>query len=172
MDTGHIVFLVVGIVVVLVVGQLLIRSGGRYLANSAPAEGDSAGSAATLVAILFHLFALGIVILITVIPMGSTSQQAFLLRTGLLLVVLAVLYGVTLMMLSRRRQEAIITEMEMPRQQEPGSLPPPVVRTPPTGTPAAAQPAAQAQSVNPIPGQTNPVPGIIDNTPPDTGARY
>lgn len=161
MDTEHILFLVVGVVVVFVVGQLLVRTGGRYLANAAPGEGGSAGSAATLVSILFHLLGLGIVILITVLPIGSNSQQSFLLQLGILLVLLAILYGVTLMLLGRRRQEALITEMEMPHTPPGGNVPPQSIRSQP-GT-AQAAPSA---------GQIDPVPGIIDNTPPDAGARY
>jgi hypothetical protein len=180
MDTGHILFLVVGIVVVLVVGQLLVHSGGKYLARSAPSEGESARPAATLVAVLFHLFALGIVVLITVLPIGNSVAQAFLLRIGLLLVLLAVLYGVTLTQLGRRREEAIIAEVEMPNgpQQTPtpggSGFPTAGTTTPqPRTAPGQSRTApGQPRAVTPNQGEINPVPGIVDNNPPDSAPRY
>lgn len=114
-DNERIVFLVIGVVIVAVVGRLLVLSGRRYLTNSAPAEGESAGSAATLLAVLFHLLTLGIVALLAVVPVGSSGQQGLLIRVGVLLVVLALIYGAVLALLSRRRQEAIIAEIESER---------------------------------------------------------
>ena len=112
MDNEHIVFLVIGVVIVLIVGRLLVQSGRRYLTNSAPSEQQSAGSAATLVAILFHLLTLGVVALLAVVPVGVSGQQGVLVRVGILLVLLALIYGVALALLSQRRQEAIIAEVE------------------------------------------------------------
>jgi len=111
-DNEHIVFLVIGVVIVAIVGRLLIQSGRRYLTNSAPSERESAGSAATLVAILFHLLTLGVVALLDVVPVGVSGQQGILVRVGILLVLLALIYGVALALLSQRRQEAIIAEIE------------------------------------------------------------
>lgn len=115
MDNERIVFLVIGVVIVLIVGRLLTRSGRRYLTNSAPGERQSAGSAATLVAVLFHLLTLGIVALLSVAPVGLSGQQGLLVRVGILLVVLALIYGVALSLLNRRRQEAIIADIETER---------------------------------------------------------
>lgn len=112
MDTGRVLFLVVGVVIVIVVGRLLAYSGKRYLVDSAPGERGTAGSAATLVSTLFHLLTLGVLALIAVIPMGEDAMQNILVRMGLLLIVLAVIYGIALTQINRRRQDALVAEME------------------------------------------------------------
>jgi hypothetical protein len=111
-DTEHVSFLIVGVVVVFLVGQLLISAGRRYLANSAPREGGAAAPAATLLAVLFHLLTLGIVALIAVLPFGGSSTTKFLVQTGILLIALAVIYGIALNLLGRRRDEAMVAEFE------------------------------------------------------------
>lgn len=112
MDNERVVFLVIGVLIVVAVGQLLAMSGRRYLANAAPSERQSSSSAATLVAVLFHLMTLGIVALLAVIPVGGSASEGLLLRLGVLLIALAAIFGVTMMLLSRRRQEALATEIE------------------------------------------------------------
>jgi protein-S-isoprenylcysteine O-methyltransferase Ste14 len=112
MDNERVLFLVIGVVIVVAVGQLLAMSGRRYLANSAPNERESSSSAATLVAVLFHLVTLGIVALLTVVSFGGSPEQGLLLRLGVLLIALALVFGVTLTLLSRRRQEALATEID------------------------------------------------------------
>jgi hypothetical protein len=111
-DNERVVFLVIGVLIVVAVGQLLAMSGRRYLANAAPSERQSSSSAATLVAVLFHLMTLGIVALLAVIPLGGSASEGLLLRLGVLLIALAAIFGVTMMLLGRRRQEALATEIE------------------------------------------------------------
>ncbi len=112
MDSEQLLFIVVGVVIVIAVGQLLRRSGKRYLAGSAPAEKAAAGPAANLVAVLFHLLTLGIVVLLSVMSIGSTTQTRFLVQLGIFLLVLAAVYGVALMLINRRRDEALAIEVE------------------------------------------------------------
>lgn len=123
MDSERVIFLVVGVLVVLVVGQLLTMSGRRYLAGSAPTEGRSAGPAAVLVAVLFYLLTLGIVALLAVVPIGSGSN-GLLLRLGILLVALAAVFGITLTLLSRRRQEALAVEIDTQQHATPEGVTP------------------------------------------------
>jgi hypothetical protein len=113
MDSERVLFLVVGVVIVFAVGQLLVRSGGRYLAGAVPAERASAGPAASLVAVLFHLLTLGIVALISVSTWGSTTQTRFLIQFGILLVVLAGVYAIALSLINRRRDEALAAEVDV-----------------------------------------------------------
>ncbi len=112
MDSEHVGFVIVGVVVVILVGQLLISSGRRYLASSVPKEGGSAAPAATLLAVVFHLLTLGIVALIAALPIGGSGTQRFLVQVGVLLIVLAVVYGIALRMLSQQRDEAIVADLE------------------------------------------------------------
>jgi hypothetical protein len=96
-DTEHVAFLVVGVVVVFLVGQLLISAGRRYLARSAPGEQGAAAPAATLIAVL---------------PIGGSSTTKFLVQAGILLIALAIIYGIALNLLGRRRDEAMVAEFE------------------------------------------------------------
>ena len=123
MDSEQVLFIVVGVIVVFAVGQLLIHSGRRYLAGSAPGERASAGPAANLVAVLFHLLTLGVVALISVLSIGSDPQTRFLVQLGILLVVLAGIYGVALVQINRRREEALVAEVEAHDSYEPPDLP-------------------------------------------------
>ncbi len=115
MDSERVVFLIVGTLIVAVIGQLLVMSGRRYLANAAPTERRSSSSAATLVAVFFHLVTLGILALLAVIPFGGSPGDGLLLRLGILLIALALVFGVMLTLLGRRRQEALATEIETGR---------------------------------------------------------
>jgi len=112
MTNERVLFIVVGVVIVIAVGQLLIRSGRRYLAGSVPGERASAGPAASLVAVLFHLLTLGIIALISVWAVGSTPETRFLIQFGVLLVVLAGIYSVALVQINRRREDAMVADYE------------------------------------------------------------
>jgi len=116
-DNELAIFLIIGVVIVVIVGRLLVHSGARYLTNSAAAEKRSLGSAAALVAVLFYLLTLGFVALLAAVPIGGSPQESLLVRLGVLLVVLAIVYGITLGLLSRRRQEAIAAEIDTPRPE-------------------------------------------------------
>jgi hypothetical protein len=120
MDLERVVFLVVGVVVVVAVGRLLIHSGRRYVADESGRRGAASG--ASLVAVLFHLATLGVVALIAVVPLGGAADQRFLLRTGILLLVLAAVYGITLALLNRRREEAMVDEFEVRQRRDPGEV--------------------------------------------------
>jgi hypothetical protein len=50
--------------------------------------------------------------LISVLPFGSDPQTRFLVQLGILLVILAGVYGVALTQISRRRTEALAAEAE------------------------------------------------------------
>ena len=119
MDNERVLFIVVGVVIVIAVGQLLIRSGRRYLAGSVPGERASAGPAASLVAVLFHLLTLGIIALISVWAVGSTPETRFLVQFGVLLVVLAGIYSVALVQINRRREDAMVADFEHTETGEP-----------------------------------------------------
>lgn len=119
MNSEQLLFIVVGVVIVFGVGQLLMRSGRRYLAGSAPGERASAGPAASLVAALFHLLTLGVVALISVLSVGSDPATRFLIQVGLLLVVLAGVYAVALVQINRRREEALVAQVETHDLREP-----------------------------------------------------
>lgn len=121
MDSERIVFLIVGVVVVFLVGQLIVQSGRRYIA-SASTQRRGAAAGANLVAVLFHLATLGLVALISVLPLGGPADQRFLLRLGILLLVLAGVYGLALALLNRRREEVIVAEVDTQLRKDPGEV--------------------------------------------------
>lgn len=108
MDTGDVVFLALGVVVVGIVGRLLIYSGSQYLdTGDSEDSGRGSGSMAVLVAVVFHLVTLGLLALVAVLPVGNTEAHTFLIRLGILLIVLGVVYAATLGILARGREEAV-----------------------------------------------------------------
>jgi protein-S-isoprenylcysteine O-methyltransferase Ste14 len=113
-NAGTLYFLLAGVIVVAVVGRALAFSGRRYLARSVEGgrERQSAGSAAALVSVLFHLLTLGFVALMAAIPFGGSDIQAFLVRIGLLLILVALSYWGALTMLNRRREAAMVSDYE------------------------------------------------------------
>lgn len=106
----YVLFLVLGVVLVLVDGLLLRRSGTTYL-KAVYSEVPIADSVNQLITVLFHLVALGVVALISVLDLGLVGFEDVVLRTGILLLVLAAAHGVTLWALARlrsRQQERML----------------------------------------------------------------
>ena len=112
MDTGTLYFLLAGVVAVVIVGRLLAFSGKRYLAGSVRRGRESAGSVATLVSMLFHLVTLGLTALLAAIPFGGSQTQVFLVRIGLQLILVAAAYAIALHMLTRRKEEAVVSDFD------------------------------------------------------------
>ncbi|MBK0865209.1 MAG: hypothetical protein IJH84_23305 [Saccharopolyspora sp.] len=104
MGTGYtFAFLVIGAVLVFVDGWLLRRSGTTYLSAVYP-DGKVADSVNQLVTVLFHLTTLGVVALVSTLPMGGGDPfTAMVSRLGALFLVLAAAHGVTILILARMR---------------------------------------------------------------------
>jgi hypothetical protein len=121
MDTQTVVYLVIGVVIVVGVGRLLAMSGRQYLASSV-AGGNraraTASSAAMLVAVLFHLISLGLVAFISVLDVGSTAATTMMLRIGITLIVVGIIYGITLALLRSRQQDVLVAEAEAEQHQQ------------------------------------------------------
>lgn len=116
----HVVFLVLGTALVVVDGQLLRRSGTTYLKAAYP-EGPVADSVNQLLTVLFHLVALGVVALISVLDLGSSGLEDVVVRTGVLLLVLAVAHAVTIGALARlraRQQDRVLGDHLVARTDE------------------------------------------------------
>jgi hypothetical protein len=117
--SSFVVFLVVGAALVFVDGQLIRRSGTTYLRSTA---GDSAADSVNqLVTVVFHLAALGLLALISVVPMDlGSAPETVVARIGILLLVLAAAHGITISTLGRirtRRQSQLLQE-EVVRTRE------------------------------------------------------
>jgi hypothetical protein len=131
---AYLSFLAIGVALVLTDGQIIYRSGRRYLENS---YGDPAAGASMtrLVTVLFHLATLGVLALISTIDMGGSDLPGVVGRIGVLLLILALAHAITLGVLARIRgeQEVEAVVQRGPRQR--------------------VEPEQQSPTVSPVPGQ-------------------
>lgn len=128
MDTsteGYLAFVILGIALVILVGQILTRGGRDYLREVFTDE-RTANSVSILLTVLFYLFTLGILGVISSMRVPVTgAAQTVVTKLGVVLLVLGVVFGSTMLALSRIRarraedekQEALLSAM-------PGVLPP------------------------------------------------
>ena len=121
MDQSYVVFLLLGVVLVAVDGQLIYRSGRGYL-SKAYGNAESARSMNRLVAVLFHLVVLGLLALISTIDIDiADPTQAVVFRLGIVLLLLALAHGATMAVLARIRdkqlQQALVDEMAEEHRQ-------------------------------------------------------
>lgn len=142
MDTGtqgYVAFVVMGAALVVVVGQLLIHSGRVYLEEVFP-DDRVAGSVSKLLAVLFYLFALGLLAVISTIDVPVDGEvQTVVTKLGVVMIVLGIVFGATMMVLNRIRQrreeETLLSEVHgMP---VPGGSPAVSAAVPGHGTPGA-----------------------------------
>jgi hypothetical protein len=100
----YLVVLLIGAAIVVLDGQLILRNSPGYLAEvygTRPAR-----RLATLVAVFFHLVMLGLVALVASIGLGpDTDEQSIVTRIGVILLLTALGHGVTMLILSRLREE-------------------------------------------------------------------
>lgn len=137
---AYLTFLAVGVVLVLLDGQIIYRSGRRYLEHS---YGDpTAGASMTrLVTALFHFATLGVLALISTINLGGSDLPGVVGRIGVLLLVLAIAHGVTISVLSHiRGEQQVEGVMNRPRQ--------------------FVEPEQQGTVVTPVPGQEGRYPDV------------
>lgn len=111
---SYVSFLIVGVVLVLIDGQLISRSGRGYLRKVY--EPEAARSMIQLVVGLFYLVVLGLLALISMIDVDTgLPVRDVVARLGVLLLVLAAAHGLTITILmrirDRRWQEQISDEI-------------------------------------------------------------
>ena len=131
---AYLSFLAIGVALVFVDGQIIYRSGRRYLENS---YGDPAAGASMtrLVTVLFHLATLGVLALISTIDLGGSDLPGVVGRIGVLLLILALAHAITLGVLARIRGEQEV-EAVVGRGARPH-----------------VEPEQQGTTVTPVPGQ-------------------
>src|SRR5512139_2893078 len=104
MDTNsYVTFLIIGVVLVLIDGQIVYRSGRTFL-TEAYREPEAARSIVQLVAVLFHLVVLGLLALLSVIDINTGSPvRDVVVNVGVTLLVLAAAHAATMSSLSTIR---------------------------------------------------------------------
>src|SRR5438067_11843542 len=142
---AYLSFLVIGVALVFIDGQIIYRSGRRYLENS---YGDPAAGASMtrLVTVLFHLATLGVLALISTIDMGGSDLPGVVGRLGVLLLILALAHAITLGVLARIRGEQEVEAVVQRRQQRVEPEPQATVTPVQNGSYPAASPAVENPS--------------------------
>src|SRR5947209_13679914 len=103
-------FLILGVLIILVDGQIIYRGGLGYLRKVY--ANDSGRSVMQLVSVLFHLTVLGALALISMINVSTGMPvRDLVVKLGVVLLVLAVAHGITMAIVvnirDRRREEQI-----------------------------------------------------------------
>lgn len=110
---SYVAFLLIGVVLVLIDGQLIYRSGREYLEQTHGKTG-TARSLTQLVTVLFHLVVLGLLALISTLPIGTGDQlRDVVVKLGVVLLMLAAAHAGTIAILNRfqlRQREEEIAE--------------------------------------------------------------
>jgi fatty acid desaturase len=116
----YLVLLFLGVLIVIVDGQFIMRNSPAYLAQvygTRPAR-----KLASLVAVFFHLVMLGLVALVAAFGLGpDPTVQTLISRIGVILLLTALGHALTMSILSRLRTEQESTEIaeaQLARQQE------------------------------------------------------
>jgi hypothetical protein len=148
----------VGAVIVVIDGQLILRNSPSYLAE-AYHDPRQAKRVSGLVAGFFHLVMLGVVALVASINMDDQSGVPTMLsRIGFLLILTAVAHAVTVVVLSRLRDQQTGTELaeaQIAAEQAHGQPEPP---------PRAANGADPSDSIPTA--RTDPPPATRTDPPP------
>lgn len=142
MEQGYAVFLLLGVVLVLIDGQLIYRSGKGYMSR-AYGDPEAARSMTRLATVLFHLVVLGMLAIVSIISVDTGDPvKDVVVKLGVMLLILALVHAVTMMILGRIRdrqlQQQLADEMaEDHRQYEQQRSVPPQTRVEPVrGAPA------------------------------------
>lgn len=119
-DSIYLTVLVVGVVLTVVIGQILIRSGRPFL-EDVFARPETVSSVTRLLVVLFHLIVLGVIALVATIDVTFANPvETIVVRLGFVLLVLGAAHAGTLLVLARlrkRRHEQMLLD-EMSAQAE------------------------------------------------------
>lgn len=106
-DTAqYIVLLIVSVVLTFLVGRLLVTAGEPFLFEVFQ-DKSVTKSVNLLLSVLFHLITLGVLAMITLVNVGNLEDQPlqrFVVRLGLVLLVLGLAYGISMLVLIRVRE--------------------------------------------------------------------
>jgi hypothetical protein len=140
-------FLLVGILFVAIDGQILYRGGRRFLTES-PGDTGSNASMARMVTVGFHLVCLGVLALLTLVPLGG-SASAPIGRIGIFLLLMGVAHALTISVLSHQREDRVF-ESRAGTRREPGAM---EYLVEDETTPRPLDAADPATTVTPVPDQ-------------------
>jgi hypothetical protein len=104
-DTGmYVTLLVVAIALTFLVGRLLVTAGEPFL-QEVFQDTSVTRSVNLLLSVLFHLITLGVLAIISVLDVGGQGPlQTFVVKLGVVLLVLGIAYGISMLVLIRVRE--------------------------------------------------------------------
>jgi len=111
-DTAeYITLLVISIAITIVVGRVLVVSGGPFLQEVFQDE-KVTRSVNRLLSVLFYLITIGVLTIISVwnIDVGSQLQN-MVVKIGIVLIVLGIAYGISMLVLIRVRERRRATQI-------------------------------------------------------------
>jgi hypothetical protein len=130
----YITLLAVSVVLTFLVGRLLITAGEPFL-NDVFHDQRVTRSVNMLLSVLFHLITLGVLAIISIVNVGNLEDQPlqrFVVRLGIVLLVLGIAYGISMLVLirvrDRRKADEIsehVTEKLAERGVDPRPMTPP-----------------------------------------------
>lgn len=138
----YITLLVVAVALTFAVGRLLVTAGEPFL-QEVFQDAKVTRSVNLLLSVLFHLITLGVLAIITVVDFANDMAplQQFVVKLGVVLLILGIAYGISMLVLIRvreRRRAAQISEQVQERLAERGvPAPRPIIE--PTTQPAPKQ---------------------------------
>jgi uncharacterized BrkB/YihY/UPF0761 family membrane protein len=130
----YISLLAVSVVLTFLVGRLLVTAGEPFL-NDVFHDRAVTRSVNMLLSVLFYLITLGVLAIISIVNVGDLQDQPlqrFVVRLGLVLLILGIAYGVSMLVLirvrDRRKADDIsdhVTEKLAERGVDPRPMTPP-----------------------------------------------
>jgi hypothetical protein len=105
-DTGmYVTLLVVAIALTFLVGRLLVTAGEPFL-QEVFQDTSVTRSVNLLLSVLFHLITLGVLAIVSVVDIagGQEPLQTFVVKLGVVLLVLGLAYGISMLVLIRVRE--------------------------------------------------------------------
>jgi hypothetical protein len=116
----YLLILLIGSVIVFVDGQLIMRKAPGYL-DEVYENLKRSRQVTSMVVGLFHLIMLGVVALVSSVGLAvDAGVQSVLARIGVMLLLTAVGHAITLLVLSRLREQELatqVTELEVQRRE-------------------------------------------------------
>ncbi|GAA3248217.1 hypothetical protein GCM10017691_58190 [Pseudonocardia petroleophila] len=112
-DTAmYVTLLVVAIALTFLVGRLLVTAGEPFL-QEVFQDTKVTRSVNLLLSVLFHLITLGVLAIISVVDIagGQEPLQNFVVKLGVVLLVLGVAYGVSMLVLIRVRERRRVDQV-------------------------------------------------------------
>lgn len=107
----YLMLVVIGVVITVVVGQILLRSGQPFLEDVFQHK-ETAHSINRLLVVMFHLLTLGVLGMVSIVDVdGGGTAQTVVFKLGFVLLIVGIAYGISMLVLlrvrERRRQAAV-----------------------------------------------------------------